>query len=204
MKSIIYLTNNKNTLELYRWLKQKACVHLFSDKLTLDQAVRLNPDLIISYNYRYLISSDIIAYMDGRMINLHCSCLPWNRGADPNFWSFYDHTPKGVTIHQISEKLDRGKILYQKECFFYPENETFATTYCKLHNEMDELLKMHWEDILSGSYELYDQPGSGSYHSSNDLKRIREYVDFQWTDNIQEILGRISERQNDIHTDRRE
>ena len=73
----------------------------------------MNPKLIVSYNYKHIIQPEIIVLMNGRLVNLHISYLPWNKGSDPNFWSFIDNTPKGVTIHKIDNHLDTGAILYQ-------------------------------------------------------------------------------------------
>ena len=40
------------------------------------------------------------------------------QGAHPNFWSFYDNTPSGVTIHLIDAGIDTGDVLYQKKLIF--------------------------------------------------------------------------------------
>lgn len=181
---IIFLTNNNNALSLYKWLAKKVQVELISERLYLQQLNLLKPRLIISYNYKYLISEEVINFMQGKIINLHISYLPWNRGASPNIWSFIDDTPKGVTIHQISPELDKGKILYQKECFFCPEKETFETVYKQLHKEIVELFKAHWEEICDGKYTLYEQEGTGSYHALKDLIKLKEHIAFEWTDNI--------------------
>ena len=37
---------------------------------------------------------------------MHISYLPFNRGAHPNYWSFKDNSPKGVTIHFIDNGID--------------------------------------------------------------------------------------------------
>ncbi len=41
--------------------------------------------------------------------------LPFNRGAHPNFWSFMEKTPSGVTMHEINSGIDKGKIIVQKK-----------------------------------------------------------------------------------------
>ena len=46
------------------------------------------------------------------------SYLPYNRGAHPNFWSFVNNTVKGVTIHEIDQGIDTGKIILQKSIKF--------------------------------------------------------------------------------------
>lgn len=187
-RKILYLTNNDNTLALYEWLKERADANICRERLSLVRIKEQKPDMLISYNYRYIISKEIIEYMNGNVINLHGSYLPWNRGSAPNFWSFFDDTPKGVTIHQINEKLDQGSILYQKECQFCAEEETFASSYEKLQKEMITLFQEHWEEIKRGSYHLKEQKGKGSYHSIRDLQAIREKVGFEWTDNVADFL----------------
>ena len=57
----------------------------------------------VSYRYRKIIRQDIIDYFEGKLINMHIAFLPWNKGADPNLWSYIDNTPKGVTIHRIDK-----------------------------------------------------------------------------------------------------
>ncbi len=185
---VIFLTNNRNTLGLYRWLKDRCKVNLYSEKLEIEQMEALLPDIIISYNYNYMIDSKVINYMKGNVINLHISLLPWNRGFSPNIWSFIEDTPKGVTIHQVDAGLDTGKIIFQKECYFEPEKETFLSTYNRLNKEIVELFKENWEAIRDRKYVLYEQTGEGSCHTKQDLKRLQEKVDFEWSDNIAEFF----------------
>ena len=40
------------------------------------------------------------------------SFLPYNRGSHPNFWSFVENTPKGVSIHEVSNGIDDGDIIF--------------------------------------------------------------------------------------------
>ncbi len=191
---VLFLTNNPNTYVLYDWLKEKCQVGMYSEKLSLNKIKQINPELIISYNYKYKISDEVIEYMQGNIINLHISYLPWNRGSDPNIWSFIDDTKKGVTIHQISSGLDEGKILYQKECFFEPEQETFETTYEKLNQAIVELFQEKWDEIWNKGYQLMDQIGEGTYHRHQELNEIQKQMPFQWSDNIAEFLKRYTEK----------
>ena len=148
----------------------------------------MNPKLIISYNYRYIINEEIIKYMNGKIINLHTSFLPWNKGASPNIWSFLEDTPKGVTIHQLDTGLDTGAIIYQKECFFDTSMETFETSYQKLQMEMMDLFKAHWKELYSGKYTLISQSGMGSFHRKKDLDALCSQVPFKYSDNIADVV----------------
>ena len=95
--------------------------------------------------------------MQGQIFNLHISLLPYNREASPNFFSFIENTPKGVTIHQIDEGLDMGPILSLKELFFDELKETFASGYEKLILEIQMLFKENWSSISDKNYQLYAQ-----------------------------------------------
>ena len=95
--------------------------------------------------------------MQGQIFNLHISLLPYNREASPNFFSFIENTPKGVTIHQINEGLDMGPILAPKELFFDESKETFASGYEKLILEIQMLFKENWSSISDKNYQLYAQ-----------------------------------------------
>lgn len=119
---------------------------------------------------------------------MHISYLPWNRGANPNFWSFIDDTPKGVTIHYLTEELDKGDILFQKQMFFDVTKETFASTYEKLHETIIQLLMDNWNDLSEGNIVGKKQQGKGSYHSIADFRRVSELLEFEWSDTIADVL----------------
>lgn len=185
---VLFLTNNDNSMDLFDWLKERVRVKIFKEKLTLDMIKEWKPNLIISYNYSYIISINIIDYMEGAIFNLHISYLPWNRGASPNFWSFIDGTPKGVTIHQVDRGLDTGKILDQKQCYFDESKETFISTYTYLHEQIKELFKANWKKIKNGTYVLTEQETEGSYHNIKQLETVRKECPFDWSDNISEYI----------------
>ena len=71
------------------------------EPINVDFLKESNFDFAISYRYRYLIKKEEIAFFKGNIINLHISLLPWNKGADPNLWSFLDNTPRGYTTWSI-------------------------------------------------------------------------------------------------------
>ena len=71
--------------------------------------------ILISFNYKYKIEKKIIKLFNGQCFNCHISYLPFNAGADPNFWSFKNNTKKGITIHLLNEKIDKGPIIFQKD-----------------------------------------------------------------------------------------
>lgn len=188
---VLFLSNNDNTKKLYKWLSEKCEVHFWNQKLNIDFLRTIIPDLIISFNYKFIIENEVIEWMNGNIINLHISLLPWNRGANPNYWSFVDNTPKGVTIHRISSKLDAGLIICQKELEFDIETETFKSSYEKLNEEIINLFIDNWEKIQDENYEPKEQKGIGSYHSIRDFETMMMRYPVCWEDNIGEYLKKI-------------
>lgn len=179
--AVLFLTNNDNTADLYDWLlAQGEKVYRMQNKISLEIIKQLKPSYIISFNYRYLIKKDVLEYMQGKVINLHTSYLPFNRGSAPNFFSFMEDTKKGVTIHLMDEGLDTGDILCQKELYFDEEKETFATTYDRLLLSIKELFKENWQAIKDGRLKPKKQEGEGTYHRMQELSAIREKHPFTW------------------------
>lgn len=185
--AVLFLTNNDNTKDLYEWLlKQGEKVYCIQNKIDLEMIKQLAPSFIISFNYRYLIQKEVLDYMQGKVVNLHTSYLPYNRGSSPNFFSFVDDTPKGVTIHLMDEGLDTGDILCQKELFFDENKETFASTYDKLLLEIKQLFREKWTEIKEGRVSPQKQVGEGTCHRMKELEDIRKNNPFSWEDVIAE------------------
>lgn len=185
--AVLFLTNNPNTEELYQWLKkQEPLVYKVTNKLTAEMVKQLEPSFVVSFNYRHLIPAEVLELLPGRVINLHTSLLPYNRGSAPNFFSFLENTPKGVTIHLMDEGLDTGDILCQREVFFDENRETFASTYDKLLTEMGQLFRENWQAIRKGEVQPQKQQGQGTYHRVSQLEDIRRTHPFSWGDNIAE------------------
>lgn len=141
-------------------------------------------ELLVSFGYRFLLSSSILRRLDRVPINLHISYLPWNRGADPNYWSFLENTPKGVSIHEIDEGIDTGSIIYQKIVNFMPYENTLALTYERLIEEVQDLFISNLESILMENYTAQMQLGHGSYHPITELNLVDG-----WDTNIASLQG---------------
>lgn len=125
--------------------------------------------------------------MHNKIINLHISLLPWNRGKDPNFWSFINSTPKGVSIHLIAKGLDTGNVIVQKHINLDENTETFSTSYLKLHCEIVKLFKSNWNMIKNGLYITQLQHGEGSYHRGSELTAFLKGETMNWESNVAEF-----------------
>jgi len=144
-------------------------------------------DLVISYGYRHILKKPIIESSKAPIINLHISYLPWNRGAHPSFWCFFDNTPSGVSIHLIDEGVDTGPILFQRYVNFDRNQFTFSQAYKILIHEIESLFKENLGQIIDGDYKPMAQRGKGSYHKVVDLPS--EFLG--WDKNIQVEIRRL-------------
>ena len=148
---------------------------LFYIKITSEKAREINPDIMVSYNYRYILKPDVFSVPARGAINLHISYLPWNRGADPNFWSHLDETPKGVTIHYIDFGIDTGDIIGQ-ELVEFSDGDTLRSSYAKLHSAIQELFERLWQKIKTRQVAPFKQQGEGTFHLSKDKEAFKHLV----------------------------
>jgi methionyl-tRNA formyltransferase len=126
-------------------------------------------DIAISFGYRHILRQDVIRSSPAPIVNLHISYLPYNRGAHPNFWSFFDGTPSGVSIHLIDEGVDTGAIICQRYVNFSKNETTFVQTYKRLILEIEELFVENIDLILSRKFDAVPQRRKGTYHKLSEL-----------------------------------
>lgn len=193
--TVVLLSNNDNSLPLLEWLEHRVDVIFFSGKLETAMLERIKPILVISYNYRHIVTPDVIEALQGRIINLHTSLLPWNRGSSPNLWSIIDDTPKGVTIHILDEGLDTGDILLQKEMSFDEEKETLRSSYERLNQELVRLLQENWNYILRKQWHPRQQSNGGSKHTTKDLQKFLQGRTFSYDMTIADFKRRFNLRE---------
>ena len=129
-------------------------------------------EVAISFGYRHIISSKVLENESCLTINLHLSYLPFNRGAHPNFWSFYDNTPSGVTIHLVDSGIDTGGILCQKQIFFDNGETTFVETYNRLRVEIETMFLNCWNSIANRKFNINPQEkDAGTFHRTTELPK---------------------------------
>lgn len=154
-----------------------------SDPLTVQHIHDWSPEFVVSHGYRHMLKGSVLELIQPNAINLHISYLPWNRGADPNVWSFIEGTPKGVTIHYIDEGIDTGDIISQVEVSFKDNGlrpETLKSTYETLQSVLVTRFSACWNDIRSGCSGRKRQQGLGSVHYAREIGRISHLLTQGW------------------------
>ncbi len=188
-KKILFLGDKDSPLSLWLTEQEGSDVVLqSSEKISPSFLLENHIGFIVSYGYRHIIQSDVLDLLPNKVINLHISFLPWNRGADPNLWSFIENTPKGVTIHYVDEGLDTGDVIVQEEVTL-SGNETLASSYDLLQAAIQDLFKAHWQNIKSGACNRIKQQGSGSSHKVKDKEAIAYLLTHGWDTPVNQLVG---------------
>ena len=189
-KKILFL--GSEDAGLVTWLRDRGeDVFATEDKLVAQDVARQAYDFLVSYGYRHILRSDILEMFPNKAVNLHISYLPWNRGADPNLWSFIEDTPKGVSVHYLDKGIDTGDIIVQKEIHFDLTQETLATSYAKLHDAIQELFKAHWSGILNETCPRQRQSGMGTVHQMKDKAGVEYLLIDGWSTSVSKLRKRL-------------
>ena len=145
-------------------------------KLILENEI----DFIVSDRSRFLIKKDVIDYLPRKIVNLHPSYLPWNRGYHPNYWSIKEKTPFGVTLHFIDEGIDTGDIIAQSR-ISYSDTDTLRETYNRLRRLMVYLFQACWAEVRNCKIKGVTQDRSkGSIHYKKDFEGVYETFPHGW------------------------
>jgi methionyl-tRNA formyltransferase len=132
-------------------------------------------DFVVTYGYRYIIKEPLLTRYRMRIANIHISYLPWNRGTNPNFWSWYDDTPKGVSLHFVDSGVDTGPIIARMEATDFSPNSTHKSSYDYLHFLAGLLFLRTWPVLRTGSWnEIIDNnwKDSGSFHTHREFADV--------------------------------
>lgn len=173
---------------------QKSGCHVieYHQKIDIELLRKERIHFIVSYRYPFIIREPVIDFVCGKIVNLHISLLPFNRGADPNLWSFLENSLKGVTLHYIDCGVDTGDIIAQRAIEFSEENETLATTYKRLSDEGIHLFEEQWSLLMAGKAGRVSQYGmKGSTHRAKDKECFSSLLkENGWNTKVSKLIGR--------------
>jgi len=143
-----------------------------------------NPDLIFSFYYRNMLPMPLLAKARLGAWNMHGSLLPRFRGRAPLNWAILKgETETGVTLHEMVEKPDAGRIVDQQAVPIGPD-ETAVEVFRQMTAAAEAVLKRSLPAILSGKPDLKPQDLSkGSYYG----RRRPEDGRIEWSQSAKEI-----------------
>jgi len=129
-------------------------------------------DWIVSAGFQHILPGTALARV-AHSCNVHTSLLPWGRGAYPNVWMLAEGEPGGVTLHEMTERIDGGDIYAQKRVDV-PFGDTAATLYARLEDAAVALFESSWPRMRRGRLRPKPQPSGGSYHRSAELAALAQ------------------------------
>ena len=179
---ILFLTNSKAELanQIPDFLKLYGdTVIIKHDRVYPEFMHERKIEFIVSDRYEFILKDEVLKLVNYNAINLHPSYLPWNKGYHPNFWSIYDDTIKGVSIHKIDPGIDTGKIYVQKKINF-EDDDTLKTSYYKSRTAIVSLLFENWINIRNQKIKPLDQEAKGTHHFKKEFDVIWENFKDGW------------------------
>ena len=172
-KLCLFLGYKKNQTSLINFLKKKN-FKIINYQIIPSLKVFKQCDFILCFGFRKIISENTIKRIKKPIFNIHLSYLPFNRGAHPNFWSFIEKTPTGVSIHKIDKGIDTGNIILRKKINFninLNKFSTFKKTYNYLFLEAEKLFKKNFNKIYNKKYKKILNKSKGTFHYKKDLPK---------------------------------
>ncbi|MDD2680444.1 MAG: methionyl-tRNA formyltransferase [Candidatus Omnitrophica bacterium] len=141
---------------------QKAGLDIFQPKdVNAPESVkyisRFNPDLLVVVAYGQILSREVLAIPKIFALNLHASLLPKYRGAAPINWAIIrGERITGITVIQLSERMDAGPMLMQIEISIGQTDDALILED-KLRLLGAELLLEALKEIKNKTYKLTSQ-----------------------------------------------
>jgi len=157
-------------------------------KDSLPELAALKADLFVVVAYGQYIPPPVLSLPKYGAINLHPSLLPKYRGSSPIQWAVANgDTRTGVTILYVSEKMDAGDIILQREVSI-DSDDTSATLEPVLAAAGAELLMEAVEQIRDGTVRRRPQDDSAAIEVR---KLTKEDGKLDWTLSATILRNRI-------------
>jgi methionyl-tRNA formyltransferase len=149
------------------------------DSLQLGQ-----PDLIFSFYYRSMLPMALLSRARFGAFNLHGSLLPRFRGRAPLNWAIVKgERETGVTLHEMVEKPDAGRIVDQQAVPIGPD-DTAVEVFHRMTDAAEAVLKRSLPALVAGKVAFKPNDlARGSYYG----RRRPEDGRIDWTKSAQEI-----------------
>ena len=176
MVDVIVFGLNRFGEEIYNWLLNQADTTvqaLITHKTQYESVKKLEPELIVSAGFRFIIPEDVLEVPDLGAVNLHPSYLPYNKGANPNVWSIIDDVPAGVSVHYMTSEVDAGPLIGRKQVPVNPDDDG-QSLYRRLEKAQIELFKTHWPNIKAGTASSISTTENGTHHYKHEFTDLFE------------------------------
>lgn len=132
-----------------------------------------NVDYIFGIHFPFIIKKPILESAKIGFLNLHPAYLPYNKGWHTPSWAILDNNKYGATLHYMTEELDGGDIVAQKEVKIEP-HYTANHLYQLVLEAEEELFKQIFPQLLTLKIPKEKQYSKGTSHNKKDLSKIQK------------------------------
>lgn len=148
----------------------------------------LDPDLSVVVAYGHLLRPEVLSLPRHGSLNVHASLLPELRGAAPVNWALLrGDTRTGITVMRMTEGMDEGPILLQREVPI-EEEDTASSVALRLSEVGAEALVEALALLETGLLEEREQ----AHERATWAPKIgREDARIDWSRPSREIANRI-------------
>ena len=136
-----------------------------------------NIDCLITVFWPWIISRKLFSHSK-KTINFHPSFLPSYRGWYPHVHNIIDKTQSGVTLHELDDTADSGRIWIQKK-IKTETTDNAKDLYDRLQKEIVKLFKENWDKIRNNKIKPFNQ---SNINTSFKTKKDVQKYDFIETD----------------------
>jgi methionyl-tRNA formyltransferase len=154
----------------------------------LDELRALAPELSVVVAYGHILRKEILELPPRGSVNVHASLLPELRGAAPVNWAVArGHDRTGITIMRMTEGMDEGPILLQRELAMGPD-DTASGLYLRLSVLGAETLVEALALLELGALEEREQDHARATYAP---KVDRETARIDWTRPAREVADHV-------------
>lgn len=148
----------------------------------------LHPDIIIMCGWRQIINKEVLNLPKRGMIGFHPTLLPEGRGPAPIINTILEGFKKsGITMFYVSENLDQGDIIGQKE--FKVGNDDYAMDiYYQIIRKGKELVKEYLPLLAKNKAPRFAQKEAEATYFQ---KRSVKDNEIKLEDSLEEIYRKI-------------
>ncbi|OAS14497.1 methionyl-tRNA formyltransferase [Paenibacillus oryzisoli] len=172
--------------------------HTLNSNEVKDWVSAIRPDVVLTYGV-HKISTELLESFPEHRWNIHGGLSPWYRGNTTLFWPFYFMKPNwaGMTIHQLTAKLDGGAIVHHS----VPElvrGDGLHDVACRAVKQAAEDIVMILRKLDRGeSVQLLPQKSSGKLFMTEDWHPQHLRVVYNLFDN--DIVDRFLDGEFGFH-----
>jgi methionyl-tRNA formyltransferase len=105
----------------------------------LNKLINIQNSYLLAVNSIWIFKEEIIKLFKKKIFNLHIGKLPNQKGAGGASWQIMSQEETtAVTIHELTEKVDEGKILFEKTV--YIRKKSSLLEYYQNANQIEKVL----------------------------------------------------------------